>query len=160
MANPGRCPSDAMVTDLPAYRTDPVVPDFDDSQPLIVFDGDCVLCSRSMRLILKLDRTARFRLAPAQGPVGQGLYRHLGLPTDQFETYLLIADGRIYQRSTAVVEIAKRLPWPWRIGAALWIIPRPIRDGLYTLVARHRYRIFGRVEACGISDERLRDRML
>ena len=148
------------MTDLPPYRTDPIVPDFDDSRPLIVFDGDCVLCSRTMRLILRFDRAERFRLAPAQGPIGQGLYRHLGLPTDRFETYLLIADGQIYQRSTAVVQIAKRLPWPWRIAAALWIIPRPIRDGLYNLIARYRYRIFGRVESCGIADERLKQRML
>ena len=148
------------MTDLPAYRSDPIVPDFDDSEPLIVFDGDCVLCSRTMRLILRFDRAERFRLAPAQGRIGQGLYRHLDLPTDHFETYLLIAEGEIYQRSTAVVQIAKRLPWPWRIGAALWIIPRPIRDGLYNLIARHRYRIFGRVESCGIADERLKQRML
>ncbi|QLC23535.1 DUF393 domain-containing protein [Parasphingopyxis sp. CP4] len=113
-----------------------------------------------MRLILLFDRSERFRLAPAQGPIGQGLYRHLGLPADRFETYLLVADGQIFQRSTAVVHIAKRLPWPWRIAAALWIIPRPIRDGLYNLIARHRYRIFGRVESCGIADERLKQRML
>ena len=54
----------------------------------------------------------------------------------------------------------RRLPWPWRIAAALWIIPRPIRDGLYNLIARYRYRIFGRVESCGIADERLKQRML
>jgi len=143
-----------------AYRSDPQVPDFDDSQPLIVFDGDCVLCSRTMRLILRLDRQRRFRLMSAQGDIGQGLYRHLGLPTDSFETYLLVTEGRIYQRSTAVIEIAKRLGWPWKAGAAFVIIPRPIRDALYNLVARYRYRIFGRIEACGIADPKLRERML
>ncbi|WP_299322746.1 thiol-disulfide oxidoreductase DCC family protein [Parasphingopyxis sp.] len=146
--------------DIYGWRTDPAVPDFDDSQPLIVFDGDCVLCSRSMRLILRFDRARRFRLTPAQGEIGQALYRHLGLPTDAFETYLLIADGRIYQRSTAVAQIARRLGWPWKAGAALAIIPRPVRDALYNLVARHRYRLFGRKAACGIADPALRDRML
>lgn len=146
----------------PAYswRDDPAVPDFDDSRPLIVFDGDCVLCSRSMRLVLRLDREARFRLAPAQGDIGQALYRHLGLPTDSFETYLLVAEGRIFQRSTAVAQIARRLGWPWKAGAALAVVPRPVRDALYTLVARHRYRLFGRREACGIADPALRKRML
>ncbi|QLC25895.1 DUF393 domain-containing protein [Parasphingopyxis algicola] len=146
--------------DTHRWRADPAVPDFDDSRPLIVFDGDCVLCSRSMRLILKLDRAERFRLTPAQGEIGQGLYRHLGLPTDRFETYLLVADGTIHQRSTAIVEIAKRLGWPWKAGAALAIVPRPLRDALYNLVARHRYRIFGRRTACGIADPALRQRML
>lgn len=146
----------------PAYswRDDPAVPDFDDGQPLIVFDGDCVLCSRSMRLVLRLDREARFRLAPAQGDIGQALYRHLGLPTDSFETYLLVAEGWIFQRSTAVAQIARRLGWPWKAGAALAVVPRPVRDALYTLVARHRYRLFGRRTACGIADPALRDRML
>ncbi|MGP1352712.1 MAG: thiol-disulfide oxidoreductase DCC family protein [Parasphingopyxis sp.] len=143
-----------------SWRGDPAVPDFDDSHPLIVFDGDCVLCSRSMRLILRLDSERRFRLTPAQGEIGQALYRHLGLPTDSFETYLLIADGRIYQRSTAIAEIARRLGWPWKAGAALRIVPRPIRDALYNLVARHRYRLFGRKAACGIADPALKERML
>jgi len=146
--------------DTHGWQTDPRVPDFDDSRPLIVFDGDCVLCSRTMRLILRLDKKQRFRFATAQGEIGQGLYRHLGLPTDRFETYLLITDGRIYQRSTAVAQIAKRLGWPWKTGAALAIIPRPIRDALYNLIARHRYRIFGRSTACGIADPALRERML
>lgn len=148
------------MADLPEYRIDPVVPDFDDSRPLIIFDGDCVLCSRTMRLILRLDRDALFRLTPAQGPIGQGLYRHLNLPTDSFETYLLVADGQIYQRSTAVAQIAQRLPWPWKMVSAMRIIPRPIRDALYNLIARHRYRIFGRREACGIADAKLQQRML
>jgi predicted DCC family thiol-disulfide oxidoreductase YuxK len=143
-----------------SWRADPHVPEFDDSQPLIVFDGDCVLCSRSMRLILRLDKKQRFRFATAQGAIGQGLYRHLGLPTDIFETYLLVSDGRAYQRTAAVIEIAKRLGWPWKAGAALVIIPRPVRDALYNLVARHRYRIFGRSTACGIADPAVRERIL
>lgn len=143
-----------------AYRGDPQVPDFDDSQPLIVFDGDCVLCSRTMRLILRLDRKQCFRFATAQGEIGQGLYRHLSLPTDSFETYLLVTNGKVFQRSTAVIEIAKRLGWPWKASAAFVIIPRPVRDALYNLVARHRYRIFGRIEACGITDPELRRRMI
>ncbi|MEM8695077.1 MAG: DCC1-like thiol-disulfide oxidoreductase family protein [Pseudomonadota bacterium] len=143
-----------------SWRSDATVPDFDDSRPLIVFDGDCILCSRSMRLILRLDRAKRFRLTPAQGEIGQGLYRHLDLPTDNFETYLLVADGRIYQRSTAVLEIVKRLGWPWKAGAIFAIVPRPVRDTLYSLVARHRYRIFGRRIACGIADPDLRERIV
>ena len=142
------------------WRTDPRVPEFDDSQPLIVFDGDCVLCSRSMRLILRLDRAERFRFATAQGDIGQGLYRYLDLPTDNFETYLLVADGKVHQRTAAVIEIAKRLGWPWKAGVALIVIPRPIRDALYNLIARHRYRIFGRSTACGMADPAVRERIL
>ena len=148
------------MTEPYAYRNDPTVPDFDDDQPLIVFDGDCVLCSRSMRIILRLDRHKRFRLTPAQSDLGEKLYRHLGLPSDRFETYLLIADGSIHQRTAALIEITKRLGWPWKIGAILVIVPRPIRDALYNFIARHRYRLFGRKTACGSAYPALRQRML
>ncbi|NNC73475.1 MAG: DUF393 domain-containing protein [Sphingomonadaceae bacterium] len=148
------------MTALYSWRDDPAVPEFDDSEPLIVFDGDCVLCSRSMRLIARIDKKMRFRMTPAQGEIGQALYRHCGLDTDSFETYLLLADGKIHQRSTAIAEIARRLGWPWKAGAALRLIPRPIRDGLYNLVARHRYRIFGQKMACGIGDPKLTDRVV
>ena len=92
------------MTEPYAYRNDPNVPHFDDDQPLIVFDGDCVLCSRTMRMILRLDRHKRFRLTPAQSDLGQKLYGHLGLPTDRFETYLLIADGSIHQRTPVALK--------------------------------------------------------
>lgn len=143
-----------------SWRDDPAMPVFPDDAPLVVFDGDCVLCSRSMRLLARLDRARVFRMTPAQGAIGQALYRHLGLPTDRFETYLLVADGRIHQRSDAIVEIARRLRRPWKAAVALAIIPRRLRDALYGRVARHRYRIFGRREACGLRDPALTDRLI
>ena len=138
-----------------AYRDDPCVPAFD--EPLIVFDGDCVLCSRSMRLIARLDR-GRFRMVGAQAPLGQALYAHLGLPTDRFETYLVVVDGRILQRSDALVAMAGQLPRPWRAAGLIRFVPRRLRDAAYDLIARHRYRLFGRRTACGLDDPRLRGR--
>ena len=140
------------------YRADAGVPAFDDSQPLIVFDGDCVFCSRSMRLVARFDRARQFRMVGAQQPLGQALYRHLGLPTDHFDTYLVVADGRIAQRSDALIAMARRLPWPWRALAAMRLVPRPLRDAAYGVVARHRYRIFGRRTACGLADPELAGR--
>lgn len=140
-----------------AWRSDPRVPAFDDSRPLVVFDGDCVLCSRSMRLLARIDR-GRLRMVGAQQPLGQALYAHLGLPTDRFETYLVLTRGRIFQRSDALVAMAGELPWPWRAGKALRLVPRRWRDAGYGWVARRRYRLFGRREACGLADPRLKDR--
>jgi predicted DCC family thiol-disulfide oxidoreductase YuxK len=142
------------------YRLDPLVPAFDDSAPLVVFDSDCVFCSRSMRLLASADRHRLFRLVSAQQPVGQALYAHLGLPTDRFDTYLALVEGRIYRRSDAVIAIARLLPWPWRAAVWLRVLPRPIRDGAYDLVARHRYRLFGRQRACGLADPILAERLL
>lgn len=143
-----------------AYRDDPLVPAFDDARPLVVFDGDCVLCLRSMRLLARADRNGVFRMTAAQQPVGQGLYAHLGLPTGRFDTYLVLAGGRIHQRSDAVLAIASLLPWPWRAATLLRLVPRRLRDAAYDLVARNRYRLFGRRTACGLADPALKDRLL
>ena len=133
---------------------------FPADRPLVVFDSDCVFCSRSMRLLVAMDRKGVFRLTSAQGPLGQTLYRQLGLPTDAFESNIVFADGRFHLKSDSVVAMAARLPWPWRVGVALRIVPRPIRDAAYDLVARRRYRIFGRRAACGLADPALMDRLV
>lgn len=143
-----------------AYRDDPQVPAFDDSRPLVVFDGDCVFCSRSMRLVARADRAGRFRMTPAKQPLGQALYRHLGLSTDSFDTYLLLADGQLHQRTDALIEIARLLPWPWRAGIALRLLPRRLRDAAYDVLARNRYRLFGRAPDCCLVDSAFRDRLL
>ena len=143
-----------------AYRNDPDVPAFDDSRPLIIFDGDCVFCSRSMRLVARADRVGRFRMTSAQQPLGQAIYRHLGLPIGRFDTFLALVGGRLYQRSDALIAMARLLPWPWRAGIALRLMPRRLRDSAYDLLARNRYRLFGRKPACGLSDPALRDRLL
>ncbi|HYJ51939.1 MAG TPA: DCC1-like thiol-disulfide oxidoreductase family protein [Allosphingosinicella sp.] len=143
-----------------AYRDDPQVPAFDDSRPLVVFDGDCVFCSRSMRLVVRADGAGRFRMTPAQQPLGQAFYRHLGLPTDRFDTYLLLADGRLHQRTDALIEMARLLPWPWRAGTALRLLPRRLRDAAYDVLARNRYRLFGRAPDCCLVDAALCDRLL
>lgn len=143
-----------------AYRDDPGVPEFDDSRPLIVFDGDCVFCSRSMRLVVRADRAGHFRMTSAQQPLGQALYRYSGLPTDFVDTYLVLFRGRMHQRTDAVIAMARLLPWPWRAAKLLALLPRRLRDAGYDLVARNRYRLFGREPACGLADPALRDRLL
>ena len=142
------------------WRDDSNVQEFDDSQPLVVFDGDCVFCSRSMRVVSWMDRRLRIRMTPAQGALGRELYRHAGLPTDRFETFLILAEGQIHQRSDALVALAKQLPFPWRVLRLLSIIPRQLRDPAYGLLARHRYRLFGRREACGLADPELARRLI
>ena len=142
------------------WRDDPTVPEFDDTRPIVVFDGDCVFCSRSMRLVARMDRSGLIRMTPAQGVLGQALYRHAGLATDRFDTYLVLAEGRLFQRSDALVELAKQLPFPWRALRLLAVVPRRLRDAAYGLLARHRYRLFGRRAACGLADPELAQRLI
>ena len=129
-------------------------------KPLIVFDGHCVLCSGNARFVLRHDRKRHFNLTTAQGPLGEALYQHYGLPTDDYETMLVIEDGRLFTQSDGAIAIARGLGWPWRAAAAARIVPRPIRDALYRLVARNRYRLFGRREACWVPTADEADRIL
>ena len=115
-------------------------------KPLIVFDGHCVLCSANARFVLKHDRRRHFRLTTAQGPVGAELYASLGLDPDA--TMLVIEDGRVLTESDSLIAIARRLGWPWRALAAARILPQGLRDRIYRLIARNRFRLFGRRETC------------
>src|SRR6188474_2920822 len=102
-----------------SYRADPNVPAFADDKALVVFDGVCVLCSGFARFILRRDRAFAFRMTTAQSPLGQALYRHYGLDTDEFETNLVIADGRAYAKLDSVAVAGARLGGAWRTLALL-----------------------------------------
>lgn len=116
--------------------------------PIIVFDGVCVLCSANAQFVLDNDRTETFRLASIQGAVGSALMRANGLDPADPETIIVIDGARVFRDSDAILHIYDRLGWPWRVLAWTRIIPRPVRDAVYRFVARNRYRVFGKREAC------------
>lgn len=125
---------------------------------LIVFDGECLLCSGFFRFMIRQDRDERFCFATAQSSLGQQLYAALNLPTDDFETNLVIVNGQIYQRLDAFAAAMGTLGWPWRALAALRLLPGWLKDPAYHLIARNRYRIIGRYDTCMIPDAALRAR--
>jgi predicted DCC family thiol-disulfide oxidoreductase YuxK len=143
-----------------SWRADPAVPAFPDDKALIVFDGVCVLCSGFARFVLKRDRRFAFRLTTAQSPLGQALYRHYGLDTHEFETNLVLADGRAYAKLDTVTVAGEKLGGPWRALMLLRLLPRPIADWLYDRIARNRYALFGRTEHCMIPPPQWRDRFI
>ena len=145
-------------TDPYSYRGDPTVPPFDDSRPLFVFDGTCVLCSGGASWVMRRDRGARIAFTPAQGPIGQALYRHYGLALD--DTYLFLIEGRAYGLSEGYFRVAGVLGGPWRAAVLLRLIPRWLRDAIYRVVARNRYRWFGKAEACSLLTPEQRNRLL
>lgn len=143
-----------------SYRADPSVPAFPDDRPVIVFDGDCALCSAFARFVLRYDRQGRFRLLPAQTPLGRALYLHYGLDPDEYETNVLIDDGVAWFKSAGSIRMAAGLGLPWSLARALRILPAPLLDRLYDLVARNRIRLFGRTPACYLTDRDHADRFL
>ena len=131
-----------------SYRDDPRVPPFPDDKPIIVFDGHCVLCSRWASFVMRHDRDKRFRLLAAQTPLGVALYEHYGLDPIDYETNVLLEDGRAWLKSEGTIRMFERLGFPWSSMAAFRAVPRTLRDKLYNLVARNRLEWFGTRDTC------------
>jgi predicted DCC family thiol-disulfide oxidoreductase YuxK len=149
-----------LVEEAHSYRRDPSVPWFPDDRPIVIFDGNCVLCSTFAKFILRVDRQRRFRLMAAQTPLGAALYKHYGLFGDDYQTNILLEDGRIWLKSDGSIRIFVGLGFPWTMAALAKILPRSLRDYLYDVIARNRLRWFGRRETCFLPDPQDADRFL
>lgn len=118
---------------------------------IILYDGVCVLCSGWMRFVIKRDRAALFRFTPIQSDYGRALALALHIDPDDPDTNALVWKGFAYRRSDAAIQIVSQLPgWGWvRI---LRVTPRVLRDGVYRVIARSRYRVFGRHAVCDLGN--------
>lgn len=126
---------------------------------VILYDGVCVLCSGWVRFVARRDTARRFRFTPIQSPYGRRLAGRLGIDPDEPDTNALVLGGRAYRRSDAAIAVLAALPgWGWT--RSLRLAPRGLRDAVYGLVARNRYRIFGRHDACDLGDADLRGRVI
>ena len=127
---------------------------------VILFDGTCAFCERSVRFIARRDPHRYFRFGASQSPQGAALLAARGLTREMTRSLVLIEDGRVYLRSDATLRVAKRLPWPWSMaGVFLWV-PRPLRDAAYRVVAAVRHRLAGRSNACEVPPAEIRERMI
>jgi predicted DCC family thiol-disulfide oxidoreductase YuxK len=114
---------------------------------LIVYDGVCVLCSRSIRFVTAHDPAARFRFVPLQSPYGRQLAERYDICVDAPDTFVAVIDGAAAFRSQAWLNVMTRLPgYGWT--GILRVVPQRLRDAVYDLVARNRYRWFGRTDRC------------
>lgn len=127
---------------------------------VIVFDGVCALCSRWVRFLLRFDREARYRFAAMQGEHGSALLRAHGLdPQDPLSFLLLDAQGA-WTDTDAILRVLTGLGGAWRLAGVLQAVPRRWRDGAYRVLARNRYRWFGRHDACLLPDPQQAERFL
>lgn len=122
----------------------------DINSPILLFDGVCNLCNASVQWVIRRDPQGIFRFAPLQSETGQSLLRQSGLSSEHFDTVVLVDGDRIFTRSDAALEIARRLGGLWSLLAVFRWVPRPVRNAVYDWIARHRYRWFGKTEACMI----------
>jgi len=127
--------------------------------PVIIFDGDCLFCQRSVRFIHRHDRANVFRFAARQTPVGEHLLAGVGVGLAP-NSMVLIDDTGTWLRSDAVLRIAARLGPPWSAARVFLLVPRVIRDGAYRVVAAVRHRLSPYLPACERPDAALRAKIL
>ncbi len=134
------------------------------SELVLLYDGVCGLCNRLTRFILPRDPGGIFRYASLQSDyAGNVLERHHRRTDDLDTVYLLIRDGdseRLLSRSDAALFVLGKLTWPWKAAAILSLLPRFIRNAVYDLIARHRYRVFGKHETCPIPEPKWQERFI
>ena len=128
--------------------------------PLILYDGVCPLCTASVISVIRRDPRKRFHFAALQSPLGRMLLARYRLPQDAFQTFVLITEDGHDTRSTAVLKVARELDGPWPLLYGFILVPAPIRDLVYRIVARHRYRWFGKRDTCLVPSADIRDRFV
>lgn len=143
-----------------SYRDDPAVPRFDDTGPRTVMDAHCALCARGARWIARNDRDEAFRIIPMQSALGAALFDHFGLDPDDPLSWLFIENGVAYTSLDAIMRVGDRLGGMFRLLSVMRVLPRPVQDRLYGVVARNRYRILGRADLCGLPDPAVQARLL
>ena len=130
------------------------------SKYIVFFDGVCNLCDRTVQFILKRDRKKRFLFGSLQGKTGQEYLHKYHLPADKFHSFMLIEGNVLYTRSTAVLRMLKHLGRGWQLLYVFIYIPQPIRDGVYTLIATNRYKLFGKKDQCSLPTPDEKERFL
>ena len=130
------------------------------SDYIILFDGVCNFCNFWVNFILDKDKEKRFKFASLQSAAGKKLLSDFDLPLNDFETFILIKDKKYFTKSSAALIIAKNLKGFWKLLYAFVIIPKPVRDFFYNLIANNRYKLFGEREFCRIPTPEERERFL
>ena len=132
---------------------------------LVLYDGVCGLCNRMLQFVLNHDRHGVFRFAPLQSATGRAIVERAGGDPDDLDSIYVVAGyrtpaARVLTRSRAALFVARELGWPWMLARPLGLLPTTILDWGYNLVARFRYRAFGRYDQCLLPRPEFRDRFI
>ena len=131
-----------------------------DQGAVVLFDGTCAFCEGAVKFIATRDPQGYFRFGASQTDKATALLALYGMTRQAARSLILIEHGQIYLRSTASLRIARRLRWPWSLLGGLLIIPRPLRDLVYRLVAAIRHQLAGQSNACEIPPPEIRARLI
>lgn len=127
---------------------------------IILFDGVCNLCNSSVNFIIDRDKKNVFKFAALQSETGQKFLDKFGMNKNDFDSVVLLDENKFYSKSTAALMIVKEFPSLWKALFVFIIIPAPLRNFLYDLVAKNRYRWFGKKDSCRMPSPELKNKFL
>ena len=128
-------------------------PPLDEATHLVLYDGVCGLCNSLLQFLLTHDRRGVFAFASLQSQTGRAVIERLGRDSADLTSFYVLANyrtgrSRIFERSKAALFVAGQLGWPWKAAVIARVLPGAVLDRAYNVIARHRYRVFGRYEQC------------
>jgi len=127
--------------------------------PVILFDGVCNFCNGAINFVIKQDKKAHFQFASLQSTCADQLLKPHGV-LKKFDSFVLIENNQVFQKSAAALKVMQRLPWYWQWTQVFWTVPKFIRDAVYDVIAKNRYRWFGKKDQCMIPTPEMRSRFL
>lgn len=127
---------------------------------ILLFDGVCNFCDGTVQFVLKHDKKGAFSFASLQSEAGQSLLRKHGLPLEDYDSFVYLDEGKVHTKSTAALRVLKELGGIYRALYLLIAVPKPIRDAGYMMIAKNRYRWFGKKDACTLPSKDVRKRFL
>lgn len=129
-------------------------------QDILLFDGVCNLCNGAVNFIIDRDPKSHFKFAALQSKFGQLRLEELGYDQDEFDSLILLSNGQVFKKSSAALRISSQLKGLYPLLQVFLVIPPFIRDGIYDLIARNRYKWFGRSDACRVPTPELQSRFI
>ena len=130
------------------------------NKPIVLFDGVCNLCNGAVKFIIKHDKTNALQFAALQSETGQKLLAQYNFPVNELSSFVLIENNKAYDRSTGALRVVKKFTGLWPLLYGFIIVPKVLRDGVYNLVGKNRYKWFGKKDACMIPTPELKARFL
>ncbi len=127
---------------------------------IILFDGVCNLCNSSVQFVIRHDKRHQFIFGSFQGNAGQEFLQRFNLPSGNFNSFMLLDDEKLYTESTAALKVCKHLGGIWSLLYGFIIVPKFIRDGIYRIIAKNRYKWFGKEETCWVPTKALKEKFL
>ena len=131
-----------------------------EEKKIVLFDGVCNLCSSSVQFILKHDKKNQFLFGSLQGKAGQEYLKKFNLPVDALNSFMLVEDDKLYTCSSGALRMLRHLGNGWQLLYAFIIVPKFMRDGVYNIIAKNRYKWFGKKEECWIPTQELKAKFL